>query len=318
MKYLFIVGAPRSGTTWLQLLLAQHPNVATTSETHIYTQYINLLQNRWQHELGREQSGHKVNGLTQVISESTFHEAVGAFAKVVFGSAFTNKSNPELIIEKTPEHALHADLILNNFPDAYFLNIVRDPRAVANSFVNAANSWWTWTESGPIGIASRWNSSIDAGRHIAEITDRYLRVSYEQLSLSGATELKKIFNWLEMEVDEEFCAAALEACSIDNLKSGGSKDMVKPWQVQNEPKGFFRAGALESWRTELSPSYISVIENLAASNMDLLGYKSEARSHSTKTNLITNIYKLGHRIAQALFSAGDSLRWHGEKWMNRF
>ena len=37
---LFIVGSPRSGTTWLQLLLAGHPEVATRGETHLFEHFV--------------------------------------------------------------------------------------------------------------------------------------------------------------------------------------------------------------------------------------------------------------------------------------
>ena len=32
----FVVGAPRSGTTWLQQLLYVHPDVATGGESHLF------------------------------------------------------------------------------------------------------------------------------------------------------------------------------------------------------------------------------------------------------------------------------------------
>src|SRR5215469_4920410 len=39
-KYVLIVGCPRSGTSWLQRLLSQHPQVATTQETHLFSEYL--------------------------------------------------------------------------------------------------------------------------------------------------------------------------------------------------------------------------------------------------------------------------------------
>src|SRR5689334_13433315 len=36
----FVVGAPRSGTTWLQQLLYAHPLVATGGETHLFCEVL--------------------------------------------------------------------------------------------------------------------------------------------------------------------------------------------------------------------------------------------------------------------------------------
>jgi hypothetical protein len=36
----FLIGCPRSGTTWLQRLLASHPQVRTVQETFLFPRYI--------------------------------------------------------------------------------------------------------------------------------------------------------------------------------------------------------------------------------------------------------------------------------------
>lgn len=40
MKHVFVVGSPRSGTTLVQLLLAQHLEIATVQETHLFKRYV--------------------------------------------------------------------------------------------------------------------------------------------------------------------------------------------------------------------------------------------------------------------------------------
>lgn len=46
----FIVGAGRSGTTWLQIMLGRHPAVATTTETHSIAGYPSWMERRWRRE----------------------------------------------------------------------------------------------------------------------------------------------------------------------------------------------------------------------------------------------------------------------------
>ncbi len=60
-KLVFVVGAPRSGTTWLQLLLAQSSNVATAQETHLFSGYLKSMLSSWDRDEatigGRRQIG---------------------------------------------------------------------------------------------------------------------------------------------------------------------------------------------------------------------------------------------------------------------
>src|SRR5205085_953700 len=48
---LFVVGCPRSGTTWIQRLLATHPCVRTGQESDLFDLYIGPQLRTWQHEL---------------------------------------------------------------------------------------------------------------------------------------------------------------------------------------------------------------------------------------------------------------------------
>src|SRR5947208_10995760 len=45
--FVFIVGAQRSGTTWLQRLLASHPAIAGGQESHLFSGYLAPLWQRW-------------------------------------------------------------------------------------------------------------------------------------------------------------------------------------------------------------------------------------------------------------------------------
>jgi hypothetical protein len=42
-KLVFLVGAPRSGTSWLQLLLSASPSIATATETYLFATYTQSL-----------------------------------------------------------------------------------------------------------------------------------------------------------------------------------------------------------------------------------------------------------------------------------
>ena len=58
----FIVGAPRSGTTWLQRLLATHPRIRTGQESKLFRWYIAPQLRMWAMETTRERNRETANG----------------------------------------------------------------------------------------------------------------------------------------------------------------------------------------------------------------------------------------------------------------
>src|SRR5487761_98720 len=51
---IFIVGCPRSGTTWLQQLLASYPKAKTGPESYLFSWFIGPQLRAWRREMGRE------------------------------------------------------------------------------------------------------------------------------------------------------------------------------------------------------------------------------------------------------------------------
>ncbi|MBK6409422.1 MAG: sulfotransferase [Flavobacteriales bacterium] len=56
-QFLFVVGAPRSGTTWLHHMLAEHPDVASMEPELTVFSYLHLWEQRFQREKTRQEQG---------------------------------------------------------------------------------------------------------------------------------------------------------------------------------------------------------------------------------------------------------------------
>lgn len=135
--WVFILGAPRSGTTWTQLLLSQHPEVSTSPETHLVDGYLAPLHERVRWEQERD-----MTGLTSVLPEDELRRLFAEFAASVLGSVSSRaEEGASVFVEKTPQNALHLDVLLEHFPGARFLHVIRDPRDVAASMLAASRSW---------------------------------------------------------------------------------------------------------------------------------------------------------------------------------
>jgi hypothetical protein len=173
------------------------------------------------------------------------------------------------VVEKTPENLLHADLIRGVLPEARFLHVVRDPRAVFASMRMATRQWAYPGDlpTSPVAFARNyWNAYVTAGERLAGDAGGYLEVRYEDLLDDASRRLAAVFEWLDLPAEAALCARAVEAGSIDRLRAELSA-----------PPGFFRRGEAESWRGELSAGQVRVIEHLCAERMRRFGYHCSGR-----------------------------------------
>jgi Sulfotransferase family len=278
-NYAFIVGCPRSGTSWLQLLLAQHPQVATTKETHLFNGYLKHLWRAWENY----KSLRTGIGMTQLLSDDDFYQLCAVFAGSVFQRIADTNPGAAVVLEKTPDHVRYSSFILRLFAEARFLHLIRDPRSVVSSLAAAAPSWGAhWASSSIVHNASLWRSDVRLGRQISALTHRYHEVRYEDLMGNrGAETLEGIFAWLGLPVELGFCQATLEACSFDrmrqnpeeirdyeSLKRAGTVDWAN---IFARPE-ILRKGRIDSWKEELSRTEIATVEYLAGDLMRECGY----------------------------------------------
>jgi hypothetical protein len=303
-KLLLVAGCPRSGTTWLQLLLAQHPAVATCTETYLFV-YLNHMHRRWVDERNRTLGPRSV-GLSQLLSDDEFYALCRNFAAGVLAKIGQLRPDSRVVLEKTPDNILRWELILKLFPDAHFLHVVRDPRSVASSLVAAGRSGWgaAWAPRSVVAAARRWREAIEAGSRLAKATDRYREVRYESLLSDGPEQLGEIFTWLGLPHDADFRRKIIEACRIDKLRTP-SNDRYAPWAVEQEPPEFFRRGEAESWRKDLKPANVKTVEYLLGDLMRDLGYPPAIRGPVRKPVAV--------RVREVL----DALEWRSRRWLER-
>jgi len=269
-RYVFIVGSPRSGTTWLQLLLAQHPAVATHQETHLFHNYLGPLARAYLN--GRDAALVRDVGIHNLLDEAALYRFCKMFAQQTLDQIAASNPQTEVVLEKSPDHVRDHDLILRTLPKAWFIHVIRDPRDVAISMRSAGRGWGrSWAPSRIHGAAATWVHNVERGLEIARKTDRYIEIRYEDLLERGVMQLGSLFDWLGLPVDNAFCANVLEACRIDKLRSGNA-EVRSPWALNKEPAGFYRSGRSGGWRKELGRRELNTIEYLAGPLMDQLGY----------------------------------------------
>jgi hypothetical protein len=253
--------------------------VAATRETHLFDNYIAELQAAW------DGAARRAVGLPAEIREDQFATLCAGFVRGVMQCISEANPDATVLVEKTPAHILHVPLILKLLPEAYFIHLIRDPRAVVASLCAAGRTWGhAWASAIPAENARRWVHDVSAGRNIQALTGSNIEVKYEALlEPTGWRALQKLFNWMGLDADDDFCERAMAECTIDRLRKKREEDLASHGRARADAAAAFRKGKADAWTDELSMQDVEAIEYIAGDLMRECGYTA-----STKASL-------GHR-----------------------
>jgi len=279
----FIVGSGRSGTTWLHMMLGSNERIATGQESQLFHKYLRGLYEQWQRELSYPESDKlRKHGISSYISEEQFIEYVRDFATSIFDNVLTAKPGATLFLEKSPNNSFNVDLICKCFPDARFIHVLRDCRDVVASMLAAKKGWGgRWAPRSAHDAAAEWVSAVTESMRLAEIAEKYIEVRYETLLSEGCAELRRVFEFLDLECSESEAEDVYQRFAFDKLKKNEySRDVfLNPGVAKAsgtrdlpEPKGFFRKGIAGGWKTSLSDAQVEEIYWAAGELMHELGY----------------------------------------------
>ncbi|WP_330110243.1 sulfotransferase [Methylophaga thalassica] len=249
----FIVGSPRSGTTWLQKLFLEHPNVIGGQESEFFFNFGCLFSAIKEPDptisrpVGMNIYWHS--------RKEEFEELIRHIWRETFKPLLLQKEYPTLLLEKTPIHALQIDRIKSIFPTAKFIHIIRDSRSTCASLISAANGWGKhWAPSSPKDAAVLWWRSVHYGRKLGlALNSDYIEVHYEDLLRNSAYELGRLYNFCSLSYSEEQLKNIIKKQSISTQKNSlgeGLKDVSG--KTLKEPAGFFGKAQKDSWRKDLN------------------------------------------------------------------
>jgi hypothetical protein len=269
LQPLLIGGCPRSGTTWIQFLIAAHPDVVTSRETHVFDKYVGPMK-EW---FDREESLDGGDGLSALFSEKEFlAKFLRPFVRQTFNriAAAAPLGTETHLLEKTPGNMLHHAVIRQILPSARLLFIVRDPRAVAASFKAASQQdWGSWTRKPVSEVCASWNRYNAAFFEAQERWPARLlsSVRFEDMKMETAFSLARLFDWAGLAHDTQLIEQACAANEIGKLRNEQSDALRADRRIE-----FYRTGKMHGWATELSIEEIQETEHLCAEYMQRWGY----------------------------------------------
>lgn len=204
---IFIVGMPRSGTTLVERIIAQHHNLKSVGETSDFTLAMSKVINEYM-QTHRDDNLTPLNAALK-IDYTNIGKMYLDNLHAMFGSAKTT-------VDKLPFNYLYCGLIKKAFPNARIIHLVRDPLdscyAVFKTLFNQSYFFsYELNELAEYYIAYRrlmahWHSILPGA---------ILDVEYEMLVHEPQAMSKKIYDFCGLEWSED-------SIKIENAKNASS------------------------------------------------------------------------------------------------
>lgn len=279
----FIVGSPRSGTTWLQRLIASHPRIHTGQESHVFAWYVGPQLHAWKRELKIVDDPRGGLGMKCYLRDEEFRGILKDYALNLMKPMLSDCKEGEIFVDKTPRHAFNIPEIMEVFPESRVINVLRDPRDAVASMIAASRSWSKeWTGNLTARRAAReCVSFINAVENSKKIipSGHFLQVRYEELLASTPERLGEAWRFLALDYDQELLDDAVEKNTAKATGTTGTKiplggEASKGGRTYvTEPAGFIRRAKEGTWKKDLSPVQKFEVWAVARRTMEKVGYE---------------------------------------------
>jgi hypothetical protein len=259
---IFVVGAARSGTTWVYDILSSHPKVAGAYETWLFT-----MQQGVGNLFGPAHFPPGNSGLGRSFQREDVVREVRGFA----GSLLAKSLGPghRFLVEKSPSHVMTMPLIQEILPDARFIHVLRDGRDVSVSVRQAARTWAPkWRETFGRSIASSawaWKQTIRRTRRDGpELGEALLEIRFEDLKADPLSGIARLLDHCRIPWQPELPEQIAARTDFDsNYRSSESR--------------FRRGGRVGDWRTRFSLIDRLVFSLAAGDTLIQTGYEPDRR-----------------------------------------
>jgi Sulfotransferase family len=293
-QLVWVLGSPRSGSTWLWALLAEHDAVVPINEPLIgwyLGPFMSDLPGLSAEAIDgsnftlRRVHAQKVHhffadqfedvwrpGLARLMRDRFLAQAVRRPARVPLSRS--------LVVVKEPNGSQSADVIMAALPRSQLLFLLRDGRDVVDSELaaHAEGAWLSREFPGVSGVPEdeRLSFVVQSAKkwlwRTEVVQEAYQRhpgakhmLRYEDLRADPLTHLRELFDWLHLDASDDELRAWTDKHAFENVP-----------EERRGPDSFFRAATQGLWRENLRAQEQAAMMEVLEPKLRELGYDVSA------------------------------------------
>jgi hypothetical protein len=287
-RTIWLFGSPRSGSTWLSRMAAEHPAIEMMNEPTIGYHLSPFLSN---------EPGYRAEDLD--LDTFTLRRVVADSPERFFAEEYTDVWVPglrrllndrllaqleheagaeaarrSLLLVKEPNGSQSADVIMRAQPKARLLFLLRDGRDVIDSELAsfAVGGWQERSFAHMRGIGDEerldfvigsayqwlWRTEVVEAAFAEHRAPKHM-LRYEDLLSEPERHLAELFEWLDLPLDAIDVAGVVERFAFERLPHRGADQQAR----------FAKPGA---WREHLRPEERASVERILGAKLRELGY----------------------------------------------
>ena len=259
-QLIWMFGHSRTGSTWLSWMMAELENQERWHEP-----YVGMLFGFFMYQRLRNNK-RLLDNPTFILGEPYREVWLGSIKNFVLEGAtarYPDLREDQYLVVKEPNGSIGSPLLMEATPESRMIFLIRDPRDVIASRLDAFREG-SWTERNrDYSTANKLSKGTrrlanDYVKIVSRVQEAYeahqgkkTLVRYEDLRHDTVNTMKAMYAALDIEADEAQLEAAVEKHSWENV----------PEDQKGRDK-FFRKAQVGSWKDDLSPMQVKLIENI--------------------------------------------------------
>ncbi len=331
VPFFFILGRPRSGTTLLKTLFDAHPNVKIPPELPIFLPLYQKFKNvkTWDKEKilsfvdhvfqpnvfnNRKLENLRINrelfttDLLKLENNCTIQDLLIKLNEHSF-SVFP-KQEIRLVGDKNPVYSVYMKRLINIFPKAWFICIIRDYR---DNYVSLKNLQEVKLEAPILTLqVARWvyvTKLFLACQN--RFPDRFYIIRYEDLVMKPEESMRELCAFLGIPYVPEVFEYYKKK---DELLSVFPDPVI--WKIHQSLMDPVNTGRMDLWKSQLTDLEVKIADQIAGKTADTMGYSRKTKQFSMVVFLKSLPMAAYGKILFRLMQWGSLLPYRSSRWLS--
>ncbi len=319
---LFVMGKERSGTTLLQTLLDSNPNIVAPPESEfiilLYPRFgkiknwtekdvLNFIEelfkdpfiaNIWR--LNRDQ-------ITSKLLSIKDYADYPSICKVIYYTMRGEKDNILWISDKNPMYVIFIDRLLLLFPEAKFIQIVREPRD------NIYSHLQSFKATNPAFLAQKWVAYNNILRkNKLESPEKFHTILYEDLVQNPELTMKTISEFLKVLYTDKMVHNTFP----ERLKAFSDQQFVmdRAQMLHSNLLQPVNTTNIGKWKKGMRSADLRTVEKITGS-FAAENYNYDITPNASKSSLFLNIKIFFIKILYSIWQAFTRMKYKSY-WFN--